>query len=472
MTFVFLNVLRISLTAALAAVVVIIARFLLKGAPRWITCLLWAFVALRLLCPVLPESELSIVPDKVYYAEDVAFESMQADLAALLNDAESYKAPLPVEFDKVAEPSADTHARIMTVCGYVWLGGASLMMLYSLISYLRMKYRFADAVLYKDNIRMSEKVASPFVMGFVAPQIYIPFDLDKKTCKQVLLHEQAHIKRFDHISKPLGFVLLCLHWFNPLMWIAYILFCRDVEVACDEKVIKNYKLKQKKAYAMALLKCKMPSRLKVVYPIAFGETSVGTRIKKTLRYRRPAAVIAVFAVVLTLSLSLCLLTDPVSAASDNAVRNYSSTRVTEEYVEAMEAVTEPTTQEATQPTTQLQTEPRTQSTESYEETYEDDYEDDYEDHYQDYSNDYSDDYSEDYSYESDEFDPTILENSLDDVINSIIANNPLAEAGYDYSLYTYKPINPYNTNDGLITYNEYGVPSVKWDASPKMDWIS
>ncbi len=449
MTFIFLNILRISVTGALVTLVVLLARLLLKGAPRWITCLMWMMVALRLLCPVLPQSRLSVIPQNAYYAQSAYDADAKPHTALAFDDSEER------EFTKVTPPVAEEtetpqrQTQILEVCGYVWIFGASLMMLYGIASYIRTKHRFADAVLYRDNIRMSEKVSSPFVMGFLKPQIYIPFKLDRKTRKQVLFHEQAHIKRLDHIWKPLGFVLLCLHWFNPLLWAAYFLFCTDVEVACDEKVIKNYKLRQKKAYAMALLKCRMPSGSRVVYPIAFGETSVSTRIKKTLRYRRPAAVIGVFALVLTVSLSLCLLTDPIAAAAEQDVlKIYSDGRVTEEYAELAQAQTEP----STQPVTEEPTEPQTESTDAYEEYYEDYY---YED--------YSDDYSGDYYYEEEEQIIEIPPFEYEPITMAPLERIPSRVDDYQGSrIYPHAPnYAPYNGED-LITYNEYGHPEKIW----------
>lgn len=478
MNLIIADILRTSLVAALTAVVVFFARLLLKGAPRWITCLLWGFVALRLVCPVLPESELSIVPRDVFYTNGIALENMGGYSGVETDDVPVYhNAESSLQTQKETDTSSVIRTQALNICGYVWLGGVSLMMLYGVVSVVRIRLCFADAVLLRDNVRMSEKVDSPFVMGFFKPRIYIPFNLDKKTRKQVLLHEQAHIKRCDHITKPLGFALLCLHWFNPVMWVSYILFCRDVEFACDEKVIKNYKLRQRKTYATALLQCKMPARFASVHPLAFGETRVGVRIKKTLRYRKPAAVIGMFAMVLMAALSLCLLTDPVSAVADNVQRNYSSGRVTEEYSRTMEAVTEPATQVATQP----QTEPQTQGAESYEETYVDDY-------YEDYSDDYYEDTSDDNNFIVDEYDPVVIERSLDEIIENQIENNPYAEYNERARLqrqteyYTDKfssfgngNFNPFQPDlRGFETKNPtriQGAPVIKWDDRPDMAWI-
>lgn len=347
MNSVFLDILGISTTAAFVSLIVLLIRIFLKGAPRWITCLLWAMVALRLLCPVLPESKVSFIPDESYNllvtAEyKNAHNPVQPEVENFFNES-GYVVHNSAEAESWSDDAVDTSYSLVDICSFVWCGGAAGMLIYGAVSYIRMKLRFRDAVLYKGNIRQSEKVDSPFVLGIIKPCIYIPFTLERKTRKQVVMHEQAHIKRLDHIWKPLGYVLVCVHWFNPLIWISYVLFCRDVEVACDEKVIKNYRINQKKNYAMALLKCKISPRVRCVNALAFGEISVGARIKKTLRYKKPAEIIAFFSMALTLSLSLCLLTNPVSAAQPYKIRNYYEDRVTSDYGLLTEEVqTEPT----------------------------------------------------------------------------------------------------------------------------------
>lgn len=359
MSEIFSNILGISITAGFVSAVIFIIRIILKGAPRWITCLLWGFVALRLLCPVLPESTVSFIPD---IESSHNTQQVISEAPAVIPEAVHTHAP------------EDNENKTLQVLSVIWAAGAGIMLMYGAVSYIVTRLRVRDAVKYKDNIRQSEKVASPFVMGVLRPMIYIPYSLKKKTRKQVLCHEQAHISRLDHIWKLSGFVLLCFHWFNPLMWVAYILLCRDIEVACDEKVIKNYNLKARKAYATALLECKMPKSLSPACPLAFGEVGVGVRIKKTLRYKKPAIALAVTGVVLALTLSPCLLTNPVTAAKDEeAPRLYGDNRVTVDYINALEAQTEPVTEEVAQPATEPATDP-------YEEVY---YEDDYyeEDYY-------------------------------------------------------------------------------------------
>jgi len=392
---IFLNVLRGSVTAAFVAFIIIIARLLLKGAPRWITCVLWGILALRLICPVLPESSLSIVPsfkseeEVVYYSEEITvlnqpLESANSSQLPQTSELVSLKY-FPVNSDTL-KPVASYYEPALI---YIWSIGTAIMLSYGVLSYTRFRLRFRDSVLLCDNILQSEKVTSPFVLGVLKPRIYIPFNLDNKTKKQVILHEQAHIRRFDHIWKLLGFVLLCLHWFNPLMWVSYTLFCRDVEVACDEKVIKNYSTKKKQTYAMALLKCRNSSRLLYTAPLAFGEIGVDVRIKKTIKYKRPAAVVAVFGVIFTLALSVCLLTNPVSALPDVTFgKEYvSDIEVKDESFAVEQAVTTvPVTEEPTEPLPETTTEPEAVPTEPITENY------------------VADSFTEDYDYEEESYD--------------------------------------------------------------------
>lgn len=467
MTSFFLAVLAISATAAFVAVVVLIFRLILKSSPRWITCLLWGLVALRLICPSLPESKFSFIPDNPvknsYYSENPVLP--ESDSSANISESE-IMANAAVSDSQVNRPeyteevtgkspaSEPSHNNLTEIAFYVWVSGSAVMFVYGIISYVVTRFRFRDAVLLRDNIRQSEKVDSPFVMGFFKPQIFISFRLDRKTRKQVLLHEQAHISRLDHIWKPLGYLLLCIHWFNPLMWVSYILFCRDIEVACDEKVIKNYKMKQKKAYATALLNCKAPVRAFSASPIAFGEIGVGVRIKKTLKYKKPSAFIVVIGVVLTIALSVCLLTNPVSATenqeditsseitADSSIVQETSTEVTAEFV--TETVTEQVTEPTTEPKVAIQTEPVTEAPVEYVEEYDDGYYD-----YSDYNYYNSDEYYETFvvpepviELQTPSWENNASNNFSSDSFGFASSNNP-----YGNGINPYEPIPVFNRPD-------------------------
>lgn len=397
MTGLFYSILKISITAGLVAVAVMFFRFLFKGAPRWISCLLWALVAFRLLCPVAVESELSLMPDLSEYQQSTSSSQELVPSGVPVTQAH-VNTPQGTPNSNAQQKTAQVDAG--RICAIVWLGGMGVMALYGGVSYLLTRLRVRESVPLESNIRQSDRIKSPFILGVLRPYIYIPFNLDKRTKKYVLAHEQAHLKRLDHIWKPLGFILLCVHWFNPLMWVSYVLLCRDIEVACDERVIRDYSLNKRKNYAHALLECKVSQNAVAVCPLAFGEVGVGERIKKTLKYKKPARIIAVVAVIMILSVSGCLLTDPVSSAQINYYTP--GTRVTAGYEKPTEPpVTEPPT--TAPPTEPPATEAPTEA-EYYEEYY--DYSDDY---YYDYSDDYySEDYYSDY-YNSQEYMETLFQ---------------------------------------------------------------
>ena len=418
MTDLFFIIFRISITAGLVAVAVMVFRFVFKGAPRWISCLLWALVALRLLCPVSIESELSLMPDLSVYRHSSSETYEHINPGVPVTQAEG----VPSQSTPYKETQQETSSvDVGRICAFVWLGGMGAMALYGGASYLLTRLRVRASVPFEGNIRQSERIKTPFILGVFRPYIYIPFNLDKRTRKYVLAHEQAHLKRLDHVWKPLGFVLLCVHWFNPLLWLSYVLLCRDIEVACDEKVIKDFSLNKRKDYARALLNCKVSQGVVAACPLAFGEVGVGERIKKTLRYKKPATIIAVVAVVMIIAVSGCLLTDPVSAVQ----MNYYSAggRVTSGY----EKPTEPPQTEP--PTTAPPTEPPATEApaeaEDYEEYY--DYSDDY---YYDYSDDY---YSEDYYSDETEHEMIFVPKpEFDPPVPSWIDENGRAIPAWDY----------------------------------------
>ncbi|MBE6734892.1 MAG: hypothetical protein E7563_06090 [Ruminococcaceae bacterium] len=418
MTELFFIIFRISVTAGLAAIAVMLFRFIFKGAPRWISCLLWALVALRLVCPVSIESEISLMPDLSVYQHNSSGTSEYTNPGVPVTQAERLPSQ-SVSQNKTHQESGSVD--VGRICALVWLGGMGAMALYGGASYLLTRLRVRESVPFEDNIRQSEKLKSPFILGVFRPVIYIPFNLDKRTRKYVLAHEKAHIKRFDHVWKPLGFALLCVHWFNPLMWLSYVLLCRDIEVACDEKVIRDFSLNKRKDYARALLDCKVSQSVVAVCPLAFGEVGVGERIKKTLRYKKPATIIAVVAVLMIISVSGCLLTDPVSSVQ---IKYHSAdVRVTSGYEKPTEppATEPPTTVPPTEPPT---TEAPTEA-EVYEEYY--DYSDDY---YYDYSEDY---YSEDYYSDENEREMIFIPKpEFDPVIPSWIDENGRAISAWDY----------------------------------------
>ena len=201
---------------------------------------------------------------------------------------------------------------------YIWIFGMIALALYTAISYWRLSRKVDTAVRYKDNIFQSENVNSPFVLGIIKPRIYLPFNMNGQNLEHVVAHEQAHIRRKDHLWKPLGFLLLTIHWFNPLMWLAYVLLCRDIELACDEKVIKELGNEQRADYTQALVVCSVNRRMIAACPLAFGEVGVKDRVKSVMNYKKPAFWIIILAVIACVIVAVCFLTNPMGFQFDEA----------------------------------------------------------------------------------------------------------------------------------------------------------
>lgn len=329
----FLKLLNMSLAAGWMVLVVLLLRLALRRAPRWAVCLLWGLVALRLVCPVSVESSLSLLPEKVGSGELV--EEWADDYVGevwVIHDNSIYydgavaagREPIPsgeggyyvvTAPDQLGEPSTVENT-VVPVLSWVWLAGMSGMLLYALVSYLLLKRRMATATLLRDHIKQSESVDSPFVLGLFRPAIYLPYAIDGEDMAHVIAHEQAHIRRRDHWWKPIGFLLLSVHWFNPMLWVAYVLLCRDIEAACDEKVIADMEREERRAYSTALLNCSVHRRRIAACPLAFGEVGVKERIKNVMDYKKPAFWIVAVAVAACLAAGVCFLTDPPLLALD------------------------------------------------------------------------------------------------------------------------------------------------------------
>jgi len=216
----------------------------------------------------------------------------------------------------------------------LWLAGIGAMLVYTAVSYLLLRRRVATAVLLENNIYRSENVDSPFVLGIFRPKIYLPFQMDGESLTYVIAHEQAHIRRGDHLWKPFGFLLLALHWFNPLMWLGYILLCRDIELACDEKVIKAMDNEAKANYTQALVTCSVNRRSIAACPLAFGEVGVKERVKSVMNYKKPAFWIVAAAIAVCVIVGACFLTNPVTHTLENIEDHHFDAR-TYEHTAAM-----------------------------------------------------------------------------------------------------------------------------------------
>lgn len=322
----FLEIVNMSITASYLIVAVIVLRLVLTKAPKWIRGILWGLVGIRLVVPFSFESMFSLLPGKspVFMGNmqggatgtDVGVPPVMMDfstgagVAPQSPDVAGTLAPVT----EVAQTSNGSTAGILAI---VWLVGLTAMLTYCVISYIRLNRRMADAVIYRGGkyaIYQSEKVTSPFVLGFFKPRIFIPFQMAAKDMECVIAHEKAHIARKDHWIKPFAFMLLSFYWFNPLVWAAYILLCRDIELACDEKVIKEMGENHKKAYSEALLKCSAPGRMISACPLAFGEVGVKKRIVNVLNYKKPAFWIILVSLLLCVVVAVCFMTKPKEKA--------------------------------------------------------------------------------------------------------------------------------------------------------------
>ena len=311
----FLSLLNSALSASWLILAVLVLRQLLQKAPKNLRCLLWGLVGLRLALPVRLKSALSLVPSARPVPPEITTAAVPAIQSGIPAVNQAVNPALAESLSPAAGASVNPAQVWTTVAAWVWLAGLLLLLLYALLSTLRLRRRMADSVPERENIRLSDKIDTPFVLGVFRPRIYLPFALQGEDRELVIAHEQCHIARGDHRWKPLGFLLLAVYWFHPLCWLAYVLFSRDLELACDERVIRGLDLEGRKAYSRALLSCSAPSRRLSACPVAFGETGVKGRIASVLRYRKPARHLVAGALVLCALAAVCFFTDPVDAAA-------------------------------------------------------------------------------------------------------------------------------------------------------------
>lgn len=324
----FLNIVNMSISASWIVLAVIVLRMLFKKAPKWITVLLWSVVAVRLICPFSFESVMSLIPSAQTISPDIisgGAPAINSGVPAGNNAVNPVAGGSFVPDTFVSTTPLQTWIHVLSI---VWLVGVAVVLLYAVISYLRLKRKISTAVLLSGNIFQTENVVSPFVFGVVKPKIYLPFKVNEQYIEHVVAHEKAHIRRKDHWWKPLGFIILSIHWFNPLIWLSYILFCRDIELACDEKVIKELKTEQRADYSQALLDCSVNRRMIAACPLAFGEVDVKERVKSVLNYRKPAFWIVAAAVIAIAVLAVCFLTNPTTKRDENKDSTTASEKLT------------------------------------------------------------------------------------------------------------------------------------------------
>lgn len=323
----FLKIINMSISASWLVMAVLILRLVLKKAPKWVNVLLWGIVAVRLICPFSFESALSLIPSAETFPEKAisgpSFD-VQTGITPVDNRINDYLGDR--YFEGVTVP-ANNGNHMMNILSIVWTIGILLLIAYTVISYWRLHREIDTAVRYKDNLFQSENVSSPFVLGLIKPRIYLPFSINGQDLEHVVAHEQAHIRRKDHWWKPLGFLLLTIHWFNPFMWLSYVLLCRDIELACDEKVIRELGNEQRADYTQALVACSINRRTIAACPLAFGEVCVKERVKSVMNYQKPAFGIVILAVIACVGVAVCFLTNPITADDHFGAEIYEPTPI-------------------------------------------------------------------------------------------------------------------------------------------------
>lgn len=316
MTDVFLRIVELSWQAGVLALAVMLARLALRRAPKWAVCLLWVLVAVRLVLPFSLQSPVSLqaaqspVTAALYELPQTQEAAQKTDEVLSGGSAEPV-APLPPMESMTAQPvPTPKPAMTVSLLAAIWLAGVVMMLTYMLVSYLGIYRRVRTAVRLEDNVYRCGSWGTPFVLGLLRPRIYVPEGMDDAALPQVLAHERCHIRRGDHLVKPLAFLLLALHWFNPVLWAAYVLLGRDMENACDERVLRGVDGAGRAAYSRALVACAVRQRPAAVCPLAFGEVAVQERVKNAMNGKKPAVWAAVLLVIAAAVIAVCFLTSP------------------------------------------------------------------------------------------------------------------------------------------------------------------
>lgn len=311
MAAVFLKLLNLSISASWLVLAVLALRLVLRRAPKWVNVLLWGMVALRLMLPFSIESALSLIPSAETLSPEVVRFNPAPTITSGVEFIDNAVNPSLSESFAAAPLASVNPLYVWTyLAGWVWLIGLGVMLLYALVSYLRLRRRVSVSLCVQENIYLCDAISSPFILGVVKPRIYLPSGLDEVQRQNVLSHERAHLARHDHWWKPLGFALLAVYWFNPVLWLAYALLCRDIELACDERVIRTMDESAVKTYSTVLLACSMPRKAVITCPLAFGEVGVKERVRNALHYKKPAFWVVAASVAVCIVVAVCFLTNP------------------------------------------------------------------------------------------------------------------------------------------------------------------
>lgn len=313
---IFISIFNMSINAAWLAAAVIILRLILKNAPKNIRCILWALVGIRLVLPFSISSIFSLIPNAQVIPPEALISPDPKEVMPILNELPSSAAN---SLTPGIGASVNPLQILIFIAANIWIFGIIIMLCSALVSYLKLRRMVQVSINVRENIYLCDNIDSPFILGIFNPRIYIPSDTDIQQTASIEAHERTHLKRLDHIWKPLGYALLSLHWFNPLMWAAYSLFCRDIELACDERVIKEMNTQQKQEYSQALLSCSVSHDSVAACPLAFGEVGVKQRIKSIFSYKKPALWIIIVAVIICGIVAVCFLTNPVGAEGNSGM---------------------------------------------------------------------------------------------------------------------------------------------------------
>lgn len=347
---IFAEILNISISAGILIIVCVLVRLLFRKMPKFVRCLMWLLVAIRLAIPFAIESPLSLLPAREYVTVSSNGIVSTDEAGSTFNNNEvTDKADVADNTETI--DSADTINRteavnstgfkiflgsidVMYVLSIVWIAGVVAVLIYALVSYIRLRRLVDDAVLLRDNIYQSERAGTAFILGVIRPKIYVPYGLSSNELYMSIIHERSHISRRDHLVKPLGFIIAAVYWFNPLVWLAYVLLCRDIELACDEKVIKKIGYDKKKDYSQALLNLSIPRKYISACPVAFGEVGINERIKNVLTMKKGKKIIIAVALAICAVLAICFLTYPKMPKNNSG--EVAGVQASEEVVESKE----------------------------------------------------------------------------------------------------------------------------------------
>lgn len=327
----FIGLLNMCIPASIMIVAVIAFRLVFRKAPKVIVRILWCLVGLRLICPVMIKSPLSLIPSQTSFVVKENNEVRSSTGISGVDD--TLNRYLMQECEKAGGEVISNGKRIITskaatVLLIIWAAGIAVLLSKSLISYLKLKTKLRESVRYEEGVYQTDKLTTPLVFGIVHPVIYVPFKLSGEQLECVVMHEKTHIKRKDYLIKPLGYILFSVYWFNPLVWVAYALFCHDVEMACDEMVIDELGHEKKGIYARTLLECSAPESMLMACPVAFAEVGVKERIVNVMKMGKSKSGVVISAVLVAVAIAVFFMTNPVNASQRGDYKDEKELNVT------------------------------------------------------------------------------------------------------------------------------------------------